>query len=50
MTSILPPHIVGSMCGDCEGLGTLGGSKYLTESCRKCEGSGRIRKDVSEDD
>ena len=43
MTINLPPHYITVMCGHCKGLGTLGGSLYIVESCRRCEGTGRVR-------
>ncbi|MBO0586140.1 hypothetical protein [Sporosarcina sp. E16_8] len=34
------------MCVDCKGIGTLGGSSYITESCPVCKGTGMIQKEV----
>jgi len=37
-------------CVDCKGIGTLGGSLYLTESCSICKGTGMVQREVEEDD
>lgn len=37
------------MCESCKGIGTLGGSLYLTESCTDCNGAGMIQREVEED-
>lgn len=39
-----PKRSVTIACIDCKGLGTLGGSYYVYESCKTCEGTGRIEK------
>jgi len=33
------------MCVDCKGLGRLGGSKLVWESCHPCGGVGSVLKD-----
>jgi len=38
------------MCKSCKGIGTLGGSLYLTESCLVCKGSGMVQKGREEDE
>ena len=38
------------MCDSCKGIGRLGGSSYLTESCAVCGGSGRIQKNGRDKD
>ncbi len=37
------------MCKSCKGIGTLGGSAYLTESCSDCKGTGMIQKEGEEE-
>lgn len=38
------------MCDSCKGIGTLGGSSYLTESCAVCKGAGMIQREVDGDE
>lgn len=38
------------MCAECKGIGTLGGSMYITESCAVCKGTGMVRKEGDGDE
>lgn len=38
------------MCDSCKGIGTLGGSLYLTESCAGCKGTGMTQRDGDGDE
>lgn len=40
----IPKRSISVTCTDCKGLGTLGGSFYVYESCHKCGGTGRVMK------
>lgn len=44
---ILPSTL---MCESCKGIGTLGGSIYIVESCTVCGGTGMIQREVMEDE
>jgi len=37
------------MCKSCKGIGKLGGSMYITESCSVCKGTGMIQREVEEE-
>lgn len=41
----IPTCLSNVMCVDCKGVGTLGGSMYVTESCAVCRGTGMVRKE-----
>jgi len=38
------------MCKPCKGIGTLGGSMYVTETCNVCKGTGMVQKGREDND
>lgn len=45
-TPILPSTL---MCDSCKGIGTLGGSMYVTETCANCKGTGMVQREGESD-
>lgn len=46
----IPKCPVTLMCGSCMGLGTLGGSSCVTESCFVCKGTGMVQREADRDE
>lgn len=46
----IPIALTTLMCDSCKGIGTLGGSMYITETCADCKGTGMVQREGEEDE